>query len=884
MEKAIINEKYKDLERVNIEQATIGGEKIDTFSPVKADDGFFYVDSDGALYPSDKILDKENEEFYKDYFEFDFDELANAEDFAVQPYVRETEELGKITSKIKVDGATTNENTEKIENIRRFRFPFEKRLDEKRYELDREYWPENVMVPRSIENINASVTDSELYEATNKIFEIFKGNEDAYIYDEEPIVFTDKNEIIDLLSQIYEGLDSDKKKQALLDAIDRQKDFDIKSDDILNKEKGDKTPEKTEDDDKKIPEGTTATPSGKGDDTTGDDSITTPTEDEEIIIDMNGPKITKYIDDTKAREDELKKLEEELEKAKQNGTAGSSGVSTGPNEDDYELVEISRSDFDPSTMTIESEFKRLMGHEYDDEMKVKYDVSIMEGSNGFEDGPNSELIISEKRKKEVVNKNNYDLVEKARSDFDSTTMDKYKEFERLMGIPFDPEKYEIRIEEGSNGYDDNAYEELIIFEKTKKNNKYESLTDEELQNEIANLYNSGIASGEYDDNHPDVVRYHELIEEQNRRKGKTGTPTGTTAGTQTVPTSDTKELEDRINKLKEEIEKRKNNISLYESVLNDIKKLQEDVNNGLDPDSEEFQKRVDDINKKKEPLPKDLKDELDKYIDLIKNKDKDKGNDGKKPTDDNGGKKPSDDNKKDPKEPENNKKKGKKVIKKSPLKWMKEHKLAAIAIGLGVLLLGVPVAASGLMMVNSALWAYLGGKGALCAALHSLNLGLSKAIGFGAFKFTEAGTYTWLGKAGALQLYSAVGAKLTAALGTLSLGAFGKNLIDKIRGKKTDKVIDDDNDKIDEPEDEITESDDLKAQLEELKKQIEALTEQVNKQQIQIEEQNKQLNAALEVLMSQGMTREEAIEAVNQKVQGINPDIKEKEEESNMKL
>ena len=45
------------------------------------------------------------------------------------------------------------------------------------------------------------------------------------------------------------------------------------------------------------------------------------------------------------------------------------------------------------------------------------------------------------------------------------TMNKEDEFKRIMGFDFDPDKYEIRIDEGVNEFDDGPYEELVIFEK-----------------------------------------------------------------------------------------------------------------------------------------------------------------------------------------------------------------------------------------------------------------------------------------------------------------------------------------------------------------------------------------------------------------------------------
>ena len=126
-----------------------------------------------------------------------------------------------------------------------------------------------------------------------------------------------------------------------------------------------------------------------------------------------------------------------------------------------------------------------------------------------------------------------------------------------------------------------------------------------------------------------------------------------------------------------------------------------------------------------------------------------------------------------------------KSMVKNTMDWAKEHPLlATIAIGLAVTL-GSQIALSGVMMLNSTLWSVLGGTGSACAKLHSINMALSKIVGFGAFKFTEAGTYALAGKTGALALYSDVGAKLTSAvLGLTGIGGLGKLIANKIRKKK----------------------------------------------------------------------------------------------------
>ena len=129
-----------------------------------------------------------------------------------------------------------------------------------------------------------------------------------------------------------------------------------------------------------------------------------------------------------------------------------------------------------------------------------------------------------------------------------------------------------------------------------------------------------------------------------------------------------------------------------------------------------------------------------------------------------------------------------KVVSKKVWDWAHKHPvLATIALGLA-LTSSVPVVSSGLMMINSSLWAAIGGKGALASILHSINLGLSKIAGLGMFGYdAAAGTYNLAGIAGARALYSAVGAKLTTA--ALGLGLIGKKVANKINKRKEKEII-----------------------------------------------------------------------------------------------
>ena len=75
----------------------------------------------------------------------------------------------------------------------------------------------------------------------------------------------------------------------------------------------------------------------------------------------------------------------------------------------------------------------------------------------------------------------------------------------------------------------------------------------------------------------------------------------------TIPNED-------FNKLKQEIESRKEIEKLYFSCLEDIKALRDLVKSGLDPNSEAAKKIVERIDNKKMPLPDELKNELNEYL------------------------------------------------------------------------------------------------------------------------------------------------------------------------------------------------------------------------------------------------------------------------------
>lgn len=256
--------------------------------------------------------------------------------------------------------------------------------------------------------------------------------------------------------------------------------------------------------------------------------------------------------------------------------------------------------------------------------------------------------------------------------------------------------------------------------------------------------------------------------------------------------------------------------SMSEEKINEIFNKIENLLIGLNKmDQKVFEEKYNNAKteEEKEKLIKDRENQVESYRDLLKHDDKEiekQLGDRFNPLIDKfkneiiKDKDKSDDTNKNPETPEDDKektdeppKKGRlKVIAKKALKWMKEHKLATIAIGLALTTLliytGVPQFQ---MMINSALWnvgSKLGWGASTLGKLHSTNLGLSKTIANGAYIFEEvSGAYTLGGAAGAQALYGAGAANLVGALtGLVGLGGIGgvatvaTSIIKKIKNRK----------------------------------------------------------------------------------------------------
>ena len=213
-----------------------------------------------------------------------------------------------------------------------------------------------------------------------------------------------------------------------------------------------------------------------------------------------------------------------------------------------------------------------------------------------------------------------------------------------------------------------------------------------------------------------------------------------------------------------------------------------------------------------------------------------------------------------------------KVIAKKTLKWMKEHKMATIGLGLALGTVVLYATMPGVqMMINSCLWNVgksLGWSSGTLNSLHNTNLGLSTVVGGGKYAF-ESGTglYTLGGKVGAAPLYTKGTAHLVSTL--MGLGAIGgtagiiatvKDRIQNWKNRKKPEVV--------ETKTEVTieeeVKEDKKVEKEEtvVKTKSEDFTpEQKEKIELMIQEVIKQTQIdMINKLVSAGLTQEQIAE------------------------
>lgn len=243
-------------------------------------------------------------------------------------------------------------------------------------------------------------------------------------------------------------------------------------------------------------------------------------------------------------------------------------------------------------------------------------------------------------------------------------------------------------------------------------------------------------------------------------------------------------------------------------------------------------------------------------------------------------------------EPEKDKKpikkrcKVKKVIKDAK-EWFEKHPvIKRIVLGLA-LCLTIHMGLSALMVINSALWTALGGKGAMCGFLHMVNLGLSKVTTLGTFKYVaESGHY--VNAAGSV-LYEAVAPKIIEALTELAISVpLSRHIINKIKNVGKEQEQPKEPEKKEEPKDKKIEE--LEQRIKELEEKLKQKDNEINnykdkyktaltttKESLLLQEKNKQQNYNADDFLTQN-----DIEARNKRKYKLLDDLlKAKEEYKN---
>ena len=163
----------------------------------------------------------------------------------------------------------------------------------------------------------------------------------------------------------------------------------------------------------------------------------------------------------------------------------------------YELKVVNGFNIDPTSMSKEAEFKRVMGFDFDpDKYEIRPDDGVRDNdderdgynSGEYDDGAYERYVILEKvpKEKEEVKEEKeikYEYKRVKGFNIDPNSMNDEAEFKRIMGFDFDPDKYEIRPDDGvrdrdededdyNNGeYDDGVYEKHVIYEKVPVEDK-----------------------------------------------------------------------------------------------------------------------------------------------------------------------------------------------------------------------------------------------------------------------------------------------------------------------------------------------------------------------------------------------------------------------------
>ena len=715
------------------------------YEHVEDEKGLFYFDGD-KIYPSEKILDSENKEVYAQYFDFDIDEIINSDDIDVEG----AQIKNDVIEKGKIKGLTV----------------------EKEVEIDAKAFETNVI--DLLNSKDPSSIETELNEVIKQIKENEKLNEQAK----------------DILTNIYNGLD-DGLKDAYLKAVDKQNALDIYAKDIDENAKAkEEVQEEVVEQNGPSVAGTTAGASAGAATGTAVDSKKELTDEEKeilAILDGQGKEITAYIKETENMENELAELERQLAEL-ENGQTVQGPQSSEPEKSELdkikeEIAKLVYPNIKPEDVTDE-----FVNNFDANGVTTNMDDADKERFNELRDKYNQaklkEFNVDNKETEEILVDGIY-RTEYPREDKDFIRQEllrtgKYKEEEIDQIID------ECKIV-AVNGAEDQSYDNPISkvnivrtvkakeiepekseLDKIKEeiaNLVYPKIKPEDVTDEFVNNFDVNGTTTNMDD--ADKERFNELRDKYNKlreqEKGR-GTGTGTSV--------DKEALINRINELKGKIAERKQKAELYKDTLKDIKELDKLLNKKGKRNKEVVEK-VNTIKNKIDQLDpeKGLQDELNKAMNHVLTK-----------------------------------KRGLRVIARRALNWMKEHKLATLAIGLAItagVLLAIPTTH---MMINSALWNLgkgLGWKASTLAKLHDKNLLLARVAKHGTHMFVDgSGLYTLGGVPGAHALYTSGWANFVGVLAGLGgasavgLTAVGtkkaiSSIIRKIQnknGKKLDEI------------------------------------------------------------------------------------------------
>lgn len=745
----IFEQKYGELKKVSI------SELYGNYIPMESLDGKMYVQNGNELFPTDQIFEEKNRKFYEMFFEIDFDKLkgATVDNVEIIPAKLQGHEIKKGTINIKslektIESPEVSETVQDLSESEKT----EKYIDDK------------------INKINSpSINEVDLRnEFESIIIDIAEPNLDSISLDNEKRTKIFKN--------IISKIQLENERDLFIEMI--QSRTDILDESVINEFQT------------KREEQAIDTPSDTNyDEIIIDEKIEKETEITEEHSIEEGPAITQYKKDTEELRKQLEALEKDIE---------AKNVDSNVLKTDEKIEEIiNKITLNPEEEKEIKELNELINNLIEE--KERY---IRRKENFLDENPNYknfedltriykemeesivnvEQEIEEARKKVEIINNKKELEENTTKLIEVNKLrDVYEiEIPKLESILHQLEEIRDKFYKENKGIPLEIYGMMkpleFHIEKMKKDihekcgirfdinvNTKENIVLIENIKEARNLYSKT----------EEIInqKYSDKLDENKENSDK-----------------EIEELKSKKESLKNQLSERENNISTYYDALNDIKDIENDINKGKT--TEEEQSKVEAIHQKITTITdSSLKEELNKYLQLaLESKEK------KDPTL----------NPETPPTPEPTPevpiKSKLKVIAKKALKWMKEHKLVTIGLGLALvtaLMFAIPQTH---MMINSALWNIgksLGWSANSLSNLHGINLGLAKGIQGGKFIFEGmSGAYTLGGAVGAQALYGAAGANLVAALtgltGLGAIGTFGASIINKIKNrKKKDKPIED---------------------------------------------------------------------------------------------